>query len=86
MPVVRSKHVRVSGGGIDALKNRWTIALMLAASATAAAQTPTVFATGLKNPSKIITGPSGSFLVTEADTPTNSGRVTRIDSSGVKGL
>jgi DNA-binding beta-propeller fold protein YncE len=41
-----------------------------------------VFATGLKNPSKIITGPAGTLLVTEADMPPNSGRISRIDSSG----
>src|ERR1700730_14420290 len=60
----------------------WMIILRMAACVTATAQRATVFATGLKYPSRIITGPSGNLLVTEADTTPNSGRVSLIDKSG----
>ena len=43
---------------------------------------PTVYASGLKNPSKIIVIPNGNLLVTEVDVTPNSGRVTRIAPGG----
>lgn len=56
----------------------WFVAAML----PAVAQTPTVYASGLKNPSKIIVIPNGNLLVTETDVTPNSGRVTRIAPGG----
>lgn len=50
----------------------------------ALAQTAAVFATGLQNPSKIILGPAGTLLVTEAGSTPNSGRVSLVDTSGVR--
>ncbi len=44
---------------------------------------PTVFASGLQNPSKIIAGPAGTFVVTETGKDPNSGRVTRLTAAGV---
>jgi hypothetical protein len=45
---------------------------------------PKVFATGILNPTKIILGPSGSLLVSEFDVKPNSGRVSIVNSSGVR--
>jgi hypothetical protein len=56
------------------------IALTLAS--TGHAQVPVVYASGLENPTKIIVGPSGTLLVTEAGAAPNSGRVTVIDPGG----
>jgi hypothetical protein len=53
----------------------------------AMAQNPTVYASGLKFPSKIIAIQNGNLLVTETDTTPNSGRVTRVGPGGsVKAL
>lgn len=46
------------------------------------AQQVTVFATGLKNPSKVILAGRGSLLVTETDAAPNSGRVSLVDAGG----
>src|SRR6185369_7468369 len=56
--------------------------IILAASGPLYAQSASVFATGLINPSKMIQGPSGSLLITEAG-PT-SGRISLIDAAGVR--
>jgi hypothetical protein len=54
----------------------------VAGSSTAFAQKATVFAAGFKYPSKIITGPAGTLLVTDMDTTPNSGRISLLDSGG----
>ena len=46
--------------------------------------TPTVIASGLLNPAKIIIGPSGTLLVAEVGTTSNSGRVSLISPSGTR--
>lgn len=46
------------------------------------AQQPVVYATGLSNPSKIITGAAGNLIVTEADDANNSGRISVIAPGG----
>jgi hypothetical protein len=51
---------------------------------TANAQQPSVFASGLLNPSKIILGPSGTLLSAEAGTNPNTGRVSIISSAGAR--
>lgn len=45
-------------------------------------QQVTVFASGLKNPSKVILAGRGNLLVTETDTALNSGRVPLVDPGG----
>ena len=49
---------------------------------TAYAQVPTVFASGLQNPSRIIVGPNGTLLITEAAGANNSGRISVLDTGG----
>lgn len=51
---------------------------------TALAQSASVFASGLHNPSKIITGAHGTLLVTETGETPNSGAVSLIDSGGAR--
>ncbi len=46
--------------------------------------TATVFASGLSNPAKIIVGPSGTLLVAESGTTSNSGRISVINASGTR--
>ncbi|MBI4890525.1 MAG: ScyD/ScyE family protein [Acidobacteria bacterium] len=46
-----------------------------------AQQTP-VFASGLKNPSKVVLGANGSLLVTEVGEKPNTGRVSVVDGGG----
>ena len=46
------------------------------------AQQTTVFATGLKNPAKVILAGGGSLLVSEVDAALNSGRVSLVDPGG----
>ena len=58
------------------------VLVSLAASSTALAQNAAVFATGFKYPSKIITGPAGTLLVTDMDIVPNSGRISVLDSGG----
>ncbi len=58
--------------------------LVLTAGCALHAQTPSVFATGLLNPSKLILTPAGNLLVTEAGTTPNSGRISLVDKSGVR--
>jgi len=58
------------------------VALLASAASLVPAQKVTVYATGLKNPTQIIQTPGGNLLVTETDTPINSGRVSRISSGG----
>ncbi len=48
------------------------------------AQSATVFATGLLNPSKIITASAGTLLAAETGTTANSGRISVISSSGLR--
>jgi hypothetical protein len=48
------------------------------------AQPASDFASGLHNPSKIILGPSRTLLVSEADSAANSGRVSIVNSSGIR--
>jgi len=48
------------------------------------AQSSTVFATGLVNPSKVILGPAGTLLVSEVGTTPSSGRISVITSAGVR--
>jgi hypothetical protein len=57
------------------------IALLLVTGLCSAAN-PSVLATGLNNPSKIITATSGTYLVTETGTTSNSSRITRVSSAG----
>jgi len=56
--------------------------LSCALCGAAAAQSFTTFASGLINPAKIVTGPNGTLLVSEAGTAANSGRVSLLDSAG----
>ena len=49
-----------------------------------AAQTPTPFASGLLNPSKMLVTSDGSLLITEVGNTPNSGRVSLVDKSGVR--
>lgn len=58
------------------------LCLGFAAAGWAAGATPTVFATGLLSPSKIIATPGGSLLVAEAGQDPNTGRISILDSSG----
>ncbi len=58
--------------------------LLFLASCVLQAQSPSVLATGLLNPSKIVLTPAGNLLVTEAGTTPNSGRISLIDKSGVR--
>jgi hypothetical protein len=57
-------------------------AIAFTACGTMMAQSASVFASGLQNPSKIVTGPNGTLLVTEAGQTPNSGAVSLIDSGG----
>src|SRR5579871_5787801 len=57
---------------------------LAAGAALAQPATATVFASGLSNPAKIITGPSGTLLVAETGTTSNSGRVSIISASGTR--
>ena len=57
---------------------------LAAGSALAQTATATVFASGLSNPAKIITGPSGTLLVAETGTTSNSGRISIITASGTR--
>jgi DNA-binding beta-propeller fold protein YncE len=50
--------------------------------ASAQTATPTVFASGLKAPSKIIVSPKGNLLVAEQGNGANTGRVSILDLSG----
>jgi hypothetical protein len=64
---------------------RHAAAVFLALSAaTLYAQTPTVFTTGLLNPAKIIAGPGGTFLVSEAGGGSNAGRISIVSSGGTR--
>src|SRR3954467_13806810 len=54
------------------------------ASASLHAQQPVVFSTGLVAPEKMIVGPSGSLLVSEAGQGANAGRVSIVTSAGVR--
>ncbi len=58
--------------------------LVIALSGIAAAQTPTVYATGLQFPAKLILGPNGSLLVTDMTDKPNTGRVSLVRSGGVR--
>ncbi len=69
---ITSLRLRAVGAGL--------LFLFLPALSSAAA--PTVFASGLKNPSRIITATGGTFLVTETAATNNSSRVTLLSSSG----
>ena len=57
------------------------IILVVAAHGQVQAQ-PSVYAPGLQNPTKIILGPSGTLLVSEAGITPNSVRVNVIDPGG----
>jgi hypothetical protein len=65
---------------------RWMscAAILIVAAAPAWAQKTQVFATGLKNPAKIIAVAGGNFLVSESDTVANGGRVSLVDSKGAR--
>lgn len=64
---------------------RHAAAVFLALSAASLyAQTPTVFATGLINPAKIVPGPAGTLLVAEAGRGLNGGRVSIVNSAGTR--
>jgi hypothetical protein len=54
------------------------------AAGSSFAQQATVFASGLLNPSKIITGPGGSLVAAEVGTTPNSGRISVISPSGTR--
>lgn len=59
------------------------IALTLACTTlTADAQTTSVFATGLIQPTKIISTPGGNFIVAESGNGPNTGRISIVDASG----
>lgn len=63
--------------------HRATVVLALAGLAgSALAQQVTVFATGLKYPSKVILAGGGGLLVAETDATINSGRVSYFDAGG----
>ena len=59
-------------------------AVSMSAFTVAQAQQPTVFASGLLNPSKIILGPTGTLLSAEMGATPNTGRVSVISSSGAR--
>lgn len=59
-------------------------ALTLASGPAFGAPTATIFASDLLNPNKIILGPAGTFLVTETGLDPNTGRVSRLNSSGLR--
>lgn len=64
-------------------RNCMAAALALAAlAASARAQQVTVFATGLRNPAKVILAGRGNLLVAETDAALNSGRISVIDAGG----
>ena len=64
---------------------RRAAAVFLALSAASLhAQTPSVFTTGLVNPAKIIPGPGGTLLVSEAGRASNTGRVSIVTSAGAR--
>ena len=64
------------------VSSRLKVTLLTLLAAPLWAQSASVFATGLINPSKMIAGPSGSLLITEAG-PT-SGRISIVDTLGVR--
>ena len=61
-----------------------TALILMLASVNASAQTATtsVFATGLRTPTKIIISPKGNLLVAEAGNGPNSGRISILDLNG----
>jgi len=59
---------------------------VLAAPGAMAQQTATLFASGLSNPSKIITGPGGTLLAAETGATPNSGVVSVIAPSGTRSV
>lgn len=59
------------------------VLLLLAAASIVSAQRTTLV-TGLKNPTKMIAGPRGTIVVTEFDAAPNSGRISVVDSLGVR--
>ena len=59
--------------------------LLAVAAASLPAQQPSVFATGLVSPEKMIAGPPGYFLVSEAGQGANAGRVSLVSSTGFRG-
>lgn len=66
------------------MSRTFALAVTLAAAASVVpAQKVAVYATGLKNPTRLIQTPTGSLLVSESDTPVNSGRVSLILTNGV---
>jgi hypothetical protein len=65
------------------MKRSEILGLVLACGAVPAySQQTSIYATGLKNPSKVIAAANGSLLVTEVDTTPNSGRVSLVDGAG----
>lgn len=74
---------RVEIGNIMKIK-RLTLLTILAAltcvltAVDTQAQNSSVFATGLKSPTKVITTARGNLLVAEADAPLNSGQITLV--------
>jgi hypothetical protein len=56
--------------------------LAVTAAGSAQAQQPAVYATGLQNPTKVIVGPAGTLVVTEAGPDPNTGRISVIDPGG----
>ena len=55
---------------------------LVSINANAQTATTTVFATGRRAPTKIITTPKGNLLVAEAGSGPNTGRVSIIDRNG----
>jgi hypothetical protein len=56
--------------------------LLIGVNARAQTATPSVFASGLKAPVKIITSPKGNLLVAEAGMGPNTGRISILDLNG----
>ncbi len=56
--------------------------LVVLAGLSWAQTTPADYASGLMNPSKVVMGPNGSLLLTEAGSAPNSGRVSIIEPGG----
>jgi hypothetical protein len=81
MKSTKSKVVRIATS-----KLLGAIVLLGATATLVTAQKVSVYASGLKNPTKVIETPSGSLLVSETDTTPNSGRVSRIVSGVVHPL
>jgi len=75
------KHCLTASTGVMLVITMTALAIMLT-GVNAWAQSTTVFATGLKAPTKIIFSQNGNLLVAEAGDGPNTGRVSIVDRNG----